>query len=43
MIKKKVTKISCPSCPKCGVFMDKIVAYTCSKCGGKTVKKPKKN
>jgi ribosomal protein L37AE/L43A len=28
----------CPNCPKCGQMMDKVIAWTCTKCGGKTKK-----
>jgi ribosomal protein L37E len=29
-------KLKTPQCNKCGEFMDKVIAYTCSKCGQKT-------
>jgi ribosomal protein S27AE len=39
MMKKNKNLLKAPNCPKCGTFMDKVVAWSCSKCGNKTKKK----
>lgn len=31
-------KNSSLNCPKCRTFMDKVTAWVCSKCGGKSKK-----
>lgn len=32
----KEDKSKAPQCPRCGTFMDKVVAWVCSRCGKKT-------
>jgi rubrerythrin len=36
---RKIDKSRVATCPKCGTFMDKITAWVCSNCGGKTKSK----
>jgi len=38
-LRKKKDKLKAPQCPKDGTYMDKTVAWVCSRCGGKTAEK----